>query len=147
MLLSRYSGEEDVVVGVAISSRPSELQKSELLIGPLTNTLPLRVQVRRESSALTFLKQVQNNWHVPRQYDYSPLRKVRAWGEVQEGAPLFESILHFDNGIENSSQNGNGSLGFRQIRIFEELRPLINLRIRWQIRAEHSDQLRLRRCG
>src|SRR6185295_13760482 len=101
------------------------------LIGPLTNTLPMRVQVHRESSALTFLKEVQDHWQVLRQYDYSPLGKVRAWGEVQEGAPLFETILHFDDGVENYSQNGNGSLGIRQIKICEELRPLITLKIRW----------------
>src|SRR6185436_7402926 len=73
ILLNRYSGEEDVVFGVAISGRPSDLRKSELLIGPLTNTLPMRVQVHRESSALTFLKEVQDHWQVLRQYDYSPL--------------------------------------------------------------------------
>jgi non-ribosomal peptide synthetase component F len=45
LLLSRYSGEEDVVFGVATSGRPAELAGVESMVGLFLNALPLRVQV------------------------------------------------------------------------------------------------------
>ena len=45
LLLSRYSGNADVVFGVTVSGRPPELAGVEEMIGLFINTLPLRIQV------------------------------------------------------------------------------------------------------
>jgi non-ribosomal peptide synthase protein (TIGR01720 family) len=45
LLLSRYSGESDVVFGATVSGRPPELTGVESMVGMLINTIPTRVQV------------------------------------------------------------------------------------------------------
>ena len=45
LLLSRYSGEDDVVFGATVSGRPAELPGIESMVGLFINTLPVRVSV------------------------------------------------------------------------------------------------------
>src|SRR5262245_24981075 len=45
LLLSRYSGEEDVVFGVTVSGRPTTLAGAASMVGLFINTLPARVHV------------------------------------------------------------------------------------------------------
>ena len=47
LLLSRYSGERDVVFGTTVSGRPAELPGVESMVGMFINTVPTRVTVRR----------------------------------------------------------------------------------------------------
>ena len=42
MLLSRYSGQDDVLFGVTVAGRPSELAGVESMVGMFINVLPLR---------------------------------------------------------------------------------------------------------
>src|SRR6185312_15025257 len=57
VVLSRYSGEEDVAVGSVIANRNRE--EIEGLIGFFVNTLVLRSQVKREMSLRGLLEQVK----------------------------------------------------------------------------------------
>src|SRR5262249_16855890 len=49
ILLSRYSGRSDVLFGVTVSGRPSELTGVESMVGMFINVLPLRVAVTEDS--------------------------------------------------------------------------------------------------
>ena len=51
MLLSRYSGETDVVFGATTSGRPAAMPGVESMIGLFLNTLPLRAQLSRNTAA------------------------------------------------------------------------------------------------
>ncbi|HET6852592.1 MAG TPA: condensation domain-containing protein, partial [Pyrinomonadaceae bacterium] len=105
LLLSRYSGEQDVVFGATVSGRPAELAGVEQMIGPLINTLPVRVKVAGEEQVGVWLRQLQEQQAEMRQYEYSPLVEVQGWSEVPRGVPLFESILVFENyPMESPSQ-------------------------------------------
>ena len=59
LLLSRYSGELDVVFGVTVSGRPAELSGIESAIGLFINTLPLRVRIDPDASCATWLEGLQ----------------------------------------------------------------------------------------
>ena len=51
LVLSRYSGEEDVVFGVTVAGRPADLAGVESIAGLFINTLPVRVRgVSRRSA-------------------------------------------------------------------------------------------------
>lgn len=97
LLLSRYSGEEDVVYGVTASGRPTQLAAVESIVGMFINTLPVRVQLDAEEFLLNWLRQLQVQLVEVRQYEYSPLVEVQGWSEMPRGLPLFESILVFEN--------------------------------------------------
>jgi surfactin family lipopeptide synthetase C len=106
LLLSRYSGETDVIFGITVSTRPTTLAGSESMVGVFINSLPLRVQVSPEERVLPFLKKVQAEQVEARQYDYSPLVQVQGWSEVPRGQPLFESLLVFENYTTEAAQTG-----------------------------------------
>ena len=97
LLLSRYSGEDEVVYGVTVSGRPVDLPAAESMVGIFINTLPLRVKLDAEMSLLPWLGQLQRQLLEIRQYEYSPLVEIQGWSEVPRGLPLFESILVFEN--------------------------------------------------
>ena len=97
LLLSHYSGEDDVVFGVTVSGRPAALAGIEEIVGLFINTLPMRVQVKPKTPLLSWLKTLQAQQVEMRQYEYSSLVQVQQWSDVPRGLPMFESILVFEN--------------------------------------------------
>jgi amino acid adenylation domain-containing protein len=97
LLLSRYSGENEVVYGVTVSGRPVDLPAAESMVGIFINTLPLRVKLDAEMLLLPWLGQLQRQLLEIRQYEYTPLVEIQGWSEIPRGLPLFESILVFEN--------------------------------------------------
>jgi amino acid adenylation domain-containing protein len=97
LLLSRYSGEEDVVFGTTLSGRPADLRGVENMVGMFINTLPLRVRTPDSVRLLAWLQQLQAQQLEIRQVEYSSLSEVQRLGDVEPGSPLFESILVFEN--------------------------------------------------
>lgn len=97
LLLSRYSGDEDVLFGSTVSGRPAELAGVESMVGTFINTLPVRAQGSGEESVLAWLQKFQTQLLELRQYEHSPLVEVQGWSEVPRGQPLFESLLVFEN--------------------------------------------------
>lgn len=97
LLLSRYSGESDVVFGTTVSGRPHTLSGVESMVGLFINTLPARVKIPETIDLLTWLHLLQQE-HVEReQYSYTPLVEIQGVSEIPRNQPLFESIVVFEN--------------------------------------------------
>jgi amino acid adenylation domain-containing protein len=96
-LLSRYSGQEEVVYGCTVSGRPPDLVGAESIVGMLVNTLPVRVKVDSQQHLLMWLRQLQAQLLDMRQYEYSSLVEIQAWSQVPRGLSLFDSIVVFEN--------------------------------------------------
>jgi non-ribosomal peptide synthetase component F len=117
LLLSRYSRERDVIFGIVVSGRPTELAGFESMIGLFVNTLPMRATVREEEKIGEWLKGLQREQAEMRQYEYSPLVQVQGWSEVPRGLPLFESYLNFLNyPIDESLRKSGGAVEIRSAR-------------------------------
>ena len=97
LLLSRYSGEQDIVYGATVSGRPPTLAGAESMVGLFINTLPVRVSVDSHDFILPWLKHFQTQLVELRQYEYNPLIDIQGWSEVPRGVSLFESIVVFEN--------------------------------------------------
>ncbi len=126
LLLSRYSGERDVVFGATVSGRPAEIEGVEKMVGVFINTLPVRIRIphperrRTEGSAqskdastsgrilprpsaqhddalLPWLVNIQREQAPIRGLEHSPLIDIQGWSDVPRGQQLFESILVFSN--------------------------------------------------
>src|SRR5581483_3657864 len=97
LLVSRYSGQDDVVFGVTMAGRTAEIAGIEEMVGLFINTLPLRIHVEAGASLLSWLEEVQQQQQKINQYEYSPLVQVQNWSEVPRGVSLFESLLVFEN--------------------------------------------------
>jgi len=119
LLLSRYSGDDDVVFGVTVSGRPADLPKVESIIGLFINTLPLRVTVRADCSIHDWLRNLQDEQSRLQQFEHSSLIDIQSWSEVPRGVPLFESIFVFENVLEvGSREPGETAVEFNEDRGF-----------------------------
>jgi hypothetical protein len=121
LLLSRYSGEEDVVFGTTVSGRPADLVGVESMVGLFINTLPVRARMAPEDVLLPWLKKLQAQQIELRRYEYSPLVKVQRRSDVPGNLPLFESIVVFENyPVDESLQPQGRDLAIHNIRLFEK---------------------------
>jgi amino acid adenylation domain-containing protein len=120
VLLSRYSGETDVVFGATVSGRPAALAGVESMVGLFINTLPVRIQVSRDDSLTAWFKRLQDHQAELRQYEHSPLVQVQEWSAVPRGRPLFESLLLFQNyPLGHSFPEQGSSLEVRKVCAIE----------------------------
>ncbi len=97
LLLARASDEDDVVFGAVTAGRGAPLPGIDSMVGLFVNTLPVRAKVPHRTSAVPWLVRLQETQVAARHFEHTPLPKVRAWSELSAGAPLFESILGFEN--------------------------------------------------
>src|ERR1043166_2897463 len=97
VLLSRYSGERQVVLGVTVSGRPAELRGVERMVGLFINSLPLVVQVQEQQRVSEWLRELQQQVVEMRQYEHTPLVELQKWSELPAGTPLFENLMVFEN--------------------------------------------------
>lgn len=105
VLLSRYSGSEDVVFGTTVSGRSAGLPGIETMVGLFINTLPVRVQVSPGCSLAEWLRELQEQQMSLREYEYAPIFEIQKWSEVPPGAPLFNTLLLFENIPRDSNEN------------------------------------------
>jgi amino acid adenylation domain-containing protein len=96
LLLSRYSGEEDVIFGVTAPGRPAELEGSYFQLGSLTNTLPMRVRIPADASVLCWLKELDARLTTRPRFEYISLAQAKEWSAVPGDLPLFKSSVTVD---------------------------------------------------
>ena len=97
LLLSRYSGDREVLFGNVVSGRPTGLKGAETMVGLFINALPVRMSVDGNESVISWLKKLRSQQVELQQYEYSSLRQVQRWSEVRNGQPLFESVVVIRN--------------------------------------------------
>ncbi|HKQ73501.1 MAG TPA: amino acid adenylation domain-containing protein, partial [Blastocatellia bacterium] len=143
LLLSRYSGAEDVVYGATVSGRPAEIEGVDGMVGLLINSLPVRVVVRSGEEIGEWLRRLQAEQVESRGYEYSPLSEVQKWVGVGGGERMFESLLVFENyPIETLLENQQSSLKIENLQLAEKtnyaLTVVAELRERLAVRLEYD---------
>ncbi|MFZ5893335.1 MAG: amino acid adenylation domain-containing protein [Myxococcota bacterium] len=97
LLVSLFSSREDVVFGVTVSGRPSEIAGADVMVGMFINTLPVRVRVEPELELSTWLRGLQEQNALLRQYEFSSLPHVAHLSGIPGDRALFDSIFVFEN--------------------------------------------------
>jgi amino acid adenylation domain-containing protein len=121
LLLSRYSGEADVVFGATVSGRPSKLVGVESMVGLFINTLPVRVQMSSETELLGLLKDLQTQQVESEQFAYSPLVEIQGLSDIPRGMSLFDSIVVFENyPVDTQVLEDNSNLTISNFRGVEQ---------------------------
>ncbi|MEU0398711.1 amino acid adenylation domain-containing protein [Streptomyces sp. NPDC006197] len=115
MLLSRYSGERDVVFGATVSSRPTDLAGVDTIAGLLVNTLPVRVDVDDTAPAAEWLGRVQRSQVESRTYEYASLAHIQNSTGVGPGTDLFASLVVFENYPRDDQPAGEDGLWLREL--------------------------------
>jgi amino acid adenylation domain-containing protein len=97
LLLSRYSGEQDVVFGTIRACRHGTVPSADRIVGLCINTVPMRVRIPAGTMLLPWLKELRNQWVALREYEHTPLIMVHGWGEAPRGTALFQTIVNFQD--------------------------------------------------
>ena len=97
VLLSRLSGERDIVFGATRACRRSGLDGADKMIGILINTLPVRIDVDPAAELVRWLNAIRSQSFSMRAHEHTPLANVQAWSDVERGQPLFESIVVYEH--------------------------------------------------
>ncbi|WP_208854897.1 amino acid adenylation domain-containing protein [Chromobacterium haemolyticum] len=97
LLLARASGRDDVVFGTTVSGRPAALRGVEQMVGLFVNALPTRASVDLELTLGDWLRRLHRQHVDTEAYAYTPLHAIPGWSGVAPGAPLFESLVVFEN--------------------------------------------------
>ena len=132
ILLSRYSGENDIVFGATVSGRPPNLPGVESIVGLFINTLPVRVNLSGEEEFLPWLQQLQTQQIEQESFSYSSLIDIQQWSDVPPGVGLFESLVIFENypvSIDAVLQGWSDDLQITQARGFERTNYPLSLTV------------------
>ncbi|MEL6880528.1 MAG: amino acid adenylation domain-containing protein, partial [Cyanobacteria bacterium J06607_10] len=97
VLLSRYSGQADVLFGATVSGRPPELAGVESMVGLFINTVPVRSQLSPQATLHSWLENLQQSQRDREAYSYTSLTDIQSWSSLPSGSQLFESLLVFEN--------------------------------------------------
>src|SRR5262249_14234740 len=98
VLLSRYSGNEDIVVGTQVAGRGSK--DLENLIGLFANTLVLRTAIEKKSTLRQTLNRVRETVLASHEYQDMPFERIVDELNPERSLslpPLFQVAFSFQN--------------------------------------------------
>jgi amino acid adenylation domain-containing protein/non-ribosomal peptide synthase protein (TIGR01720 family) len=128
LLLSRYSGESDVLFGAVTSGRPGEIEQVDRILGLFINAIPVRVDVSGRQRTGEWLRSIHAR-HIEReQYSYPSLVQISGWSEITGGEPLFQSIIGLENyPVEDSLMKNDWRLNIDEFTMVERTNYAINM--------------------
>jgi natural product biosynthesis luciferase-like monooxygenase protein len=100
LVLSAFSGEDDVVFGSTRACRRSSIPGAQAIIGLFINTVPIRARVPADKPLLEFLHELRLEQQALRPFENTSLVDVLSCTNVPRGRPLFDTIIVF-NDAEN----------------------------------------------
>jgi natural product biosynthesis luciferase-like monooxygenase protein len=152
LLLSRYSGEEDIVFGATRACRRSTVEDADAIVGVFLNTVPVRTRVLPDMSLVSWLQELRSQEAAVREHEHTSLTDVQRWSEVPSGTPLFESVLDFGIYSMNAVLHGReswktGTIEYREktnyaLTVYAQAEPELRLKIAYDPRRFDDDTVR-----
>ncbi|KAG0000690.1 hypothetical protein BGZ80_010505, partial [Entomortierella chlamydospora] len=93
-VISKTSGQEQVVFGTVLSGRIQAALDSDQAMGPSINTLPIRIDVG-EASVEESVRRTQIDLTALRDHEHASLALALRCSSVPPGTPLFSSVLNY----------------------------------------------------
>ena len=118
LTLARHSGQDDLLYGVTVAGRPTDMEQAQQTIGLFINTIPMRVRLPldRALPAADWLRQLLDQNAEMRNHEHLPLAEVQAFSGVAPGQPLFDSLVVFENApIAGSVYQRAAAMGLRSL--------------------------------
>jgi non-ribosomal peptide synthase protein (TIGR01720 family) len=138
LLLSRQSGESDVLAGAAFSGRPTDLAGAESIVGPFTNNLPVRARVNENETVGEFFRKLHSGLLELNAFQFTPLMEIQRSSEVPWRYRLFDSLIVFQNYLVDDSARRLGE----KVQIEDFVGP-IHTNYPVLLLAEPGERLRL----
>lgn len=128
LLLSRYSGESQVIFGAVRNCRHSAVGGALDIVGPLINTLPRVVCVPSDQVVQSWLQGLRQQWQELRDFENTPLPQISAWCGFSESHTLFDSLINFQRrSMSGFLQSLKGELAWEKVWSFQGAGSPLNL--------------------
>ncbi len=99
ILLQKYCGLEDVVIGTTVSGRSAPIRGIEDMVGLFINTIPLRARSEPGEGMMDFLERINNHLAASERYENTSLVDIyhccRQLTQVRE--ELFDTLVSMEN--------------------------------------------------
>jgi amino acid adenylation domain-containing protein/non-ribosomal peptide synthase protein (TIGR01720 family) len=123
-LLSRMTGETEVVFGTTLSGRTPEIAGVERMVGLCINTLPVRLACDPAQPIGAWLAALQDSQSQAEAYVQTPLQTILSVAETPRGAALFETLLVFENFPQTPDEPGALAVSDVDVDVEETDSPL-----------------------
>lgn len=97
IVVGRFSGNQTVVFGATVAGRSSEIEGVERIVGPLLNTVPVRVGVAGGTTLAERARQLLADQMEAEPFGWTPLADLQKWLELEGGTALFDTNLVVEN--------------------------------------------------
>lgn len=97
MVISRYSGDSDVVFGSVVSGRLPDLDGAMSMVGMTINTIPHRINVSPDMTLRDLIETAASDRLQVIDHEWMPLAEIQVHSGVAAGSPLFETVLVLEN--------------------------------------------------
>lgn len=95
LLLSRCTGEDDILFGAVRACRHADIPGAGRIVGLMINTVPLRITVPPDAAVGDWLRMLRHRWTEFRPHEHTALTEIRGWSDIPSSAPLFETLVSF----------------------------------------------------
>jgi bacitracin synthase 3 len=127
LLLTNYNGKNDVVFGIVVSGRPSEIDGVESMVGLFINTIPVRIRFKETAKFSDLIRQVQEESIKGAAYQYFSLADIQAQTVLKQNLlDHFLTFLNYPIGelnergiIGKNKEPGSGSMEISHIESVE----------------------------
>ncbi|KAJ1968450.1 hypothetical protein IWQ62_001238, partial [Dispira parvispora] len=93
MVLSRYTGQLDVMFANTVSGRSLDVPGVESIVGCLINTLPCRIVVDESTSVVDFLRLIEKEGNQLVAHEHCPIPLINSWLQSTLGCHV-NDLLH-----------------------------------------------------
>jgi len=127
LLMGYYSGERDVLFGAAVSGRSLACEGIETLVGMCVNTIPVRAQISGSESVVEFLRRLQSDAALLRDFEQTPLVSIQRWAGLNSRQQPFLSLVAVENyPVGDALSQADSGLQIDNVSIGEETNyPLV----------------------
>jgi amino acid adenylation domain-containing protein len=129
VVLSRLTGENDVVFGTIRSARRSGLAgEAQDMVGLFINSLPMRLTIDESQSVSEFVNGARAQSIALRAHDQVALIDIQGQSEMPRGTALFETLLMYENReLNHTLQSADPRWASRRCELHEQPAPPLTI--------------------
>lgn len=119
VLLRSYCSSNDLLFGTVMAVRPPGITGAESMMGPMINTLPLRVQLET-CTVVQLAKQIHHTLLSLKEHESDSLSDIHSWCFKGNESELFETLLVVENyPLEEGLKNISNTINITKYRMHE----------------------------
>ena len=129
VLLSHYSGKNNIVLGITRSVRQLQ-DNGQDHTGLYANTLPVRIKINPKDRLSNFLNKIRNNWIRTKEFENNSLSDIHAWSDGKEDSPLFDILFSYAHySIDSALEEYKDKISCSNVFLLERTPGALSLNI------------------